>query len=134
MAPVAVQAVPVERREISEERTLDDLEHVIEKGRVAFLEVGEALSEVRDRRLYREAGYKTFEQYTRERWHFGASRARQIIGATKSVTAGNALGDIKNERQARALRARPTEVEVIQDAPGVCPMCGRPTERGGRGR
>ena len=42
---------------------LAELEAIIETGTQTFVEVGNALLEIRKRRLYREQGYKTFEDY-----------------------------------------------------------------------
>jgi phage N-6-adenine-methyltransferase len=60
------------------------LEKVIDGGLKTFVEVGSALSEIRDNRLYR-ASHGTFEDYCRERWGMVASRARQLIGAAQAV-------------------------------------------------
>lgn len=54
-------------------------EEVIERGLHTFVEVGQALADVRDRRLYRVHG--TFEEYLRDRWEMSDGRARQLIGA-----------------------------------------------------
>jgi hypothetical protein len=49
---------------------LETLERVIESGLRTFVEVGEALMEIRDQRLYQDA---TFEDYCRERWGISQS-------------------------------------------------------------
>ena len=49
-----------------------------------FWQVGEALAEVRDGKLYKET-HGTFEDYCRERWGMSDSRARQLIGAAETV-------------------------------------------------
>src|ERR671933_1531060 len=46
---------------------LHELEQVIEQGLQTFRQVGEALLEIRDRRLYR-AEHSTFEAYLAARW------------------------------------------------------------------
>lgn len=91
--------------------TLADLEVVIERGLGTFVKVGEALATIRDQRLYRQ-GHETFEDYCRDRWGFSASRARQLIGASETVTAVTVGGGPAptNEAQARALTA-------VKDAP-----------------
>ncbi len=58
-------------REARPERTLAELEAVMERGLVTFIEVGTALLEIDDGRLYLES-HATFEEYLWERW--GASR------------------------------------------------------------
>jgi hypothetical protein len=59
---------------------LQQLETVIERGRQAFIEVGSALLEIKDSRLYR-ATHKTFEDYCRERWGISRSYAHRMIEA-----------------------------------------------------
>jgi hypothetical protein len=69
---------------LSEERSLVELEAVIERGKWTFLQVGKALTEIRDLRLYRNA-YDTFEDYCRERWRLSRPAAYQYIGASTVV-------------------------------------------------
>jgi len=59
---------------------LEQLEATIERGRKTFVEVGLALAEIRDARLYRPE-YATFEDYCRERWNWSRSYAHRIIEA-----------------------------------------------------
>lgn len=75
--------------------SLAQLETIIERGVQTFVEVGLALMEVRDRRLYREAGYPTFEKYCRERWRFQSNYARRLIdsAATVKILADPELDD-----------------------------------------
>lgn len=92
-------------------RSLADYEAVIEAGLATFVEVGEALLAIRDGRLYREAGFARFEDYTRERWGFSRSRAHRLIEASE-VAAMLPIGNIANEWQAREL------VPVLRDFGG----------------
>lgn len=104
------------RREIIEARnadgerltqTLAAHEAVIEKAGAdalaAFVVIGSELDAIRADRSYL-ATHATFDEYTRERWSFSASRARQLIRAANAVTAGNAPGAV-TEREVRALLA-----------------------------
>jgi hypothetical protein len=50
------------------ERPLPELERVIEQGLATFREVGTALAEIRDRRLFLDRGYSDFENYCKARW------------------------------------------------------------------
>lgn len=70
---------------------LAELEIVVGQGLDTFIEVGTALMEIRDSRLYKEL-HPTFEEYCVERWGFTASRARQMIAAVKTVTDVTAQG------------------------------------------
>ena len=62
-----------------------------------------------ERQKARVASYRathpTFEAYCRERWGFTASRARQMIRAAKTVTAGNASA--RTERKIRRAISAP---------------------------
>ena len=112
---------------VSEAERLDACEQVIERGLATFVDVGAALLEVRDSRLYRVA-YPTFEAYCAERWNMVASRARQLISAANTVgnllavTNGNSLP--ANERTARELSGlapdeqRAVWAEAVATAPG----------------
>ena len=63
-------------------RDLIMLEGIVERGLPAFIEVGKALAEIRDRLLYREAGFETWEAYTKQRWGLSKTHAnRQIEGS-----------------------------------------------------
>ena len=58
-------------------------ETVVKEGRSSrpFYEVGTALKEIRDHKLYRE-DYETFEECCRERWRFSRIHAHRLIEAT----------------------------------------------------
>lgn len=65
---------------IQESARLVSLEKTIERGLGNFIEVGEALAEIRDSRLYR-IEHKTFEDYCRTKWKFSRMQASRLIGA-----------------------------------------------------
>jgi hypothetical protein len=95
------------------EHTLDELEMVIRTGLRAFVEVGEALLEIRDRRLYRELGFATFETYCRERWQWGRHYVNRQIAAAEVVRNLVPMGTKpETERQARALTQLPPEQQL----------------------
>jgi hypothetical protein len=80
---------------------LAEHEAVIERGLKTFVKVGEALLAIRDQRLYR-ANYATFDEYCSARWGFKASRARQLIGASQTVTNVTAIGGQAPETESQA--------------------------------
>jgi len=84
---------------------LDELEVVIERGQQTFIEVGRALMEIRDRRLYRET-HATFEAYCGERWGWTRQRANQQIDAA-CVADALTTGVVKPQTEwaARAMLA-----------------------------
>lgn len=79
-------------------------ESIIERGLKTFTEVGSALMDIRDKRLYR-ADYSTFEDYCRERWGMARSRAYQLMDTALVVNTLSTMVDIlpTSERQARPL-------------------------------
>lgn len=98
---------------LDERGHLYQLEEVITQGLNTFVDVGSALLEIRDKRLYR-ADYSTFEDYCRERWGWARSYANKLISASEAV---NNLGTIvpklpTTESQARPLTTLEPEDQV----------------------
>ena len=93
-----------------ESARLAELEAVIQRGKETFVEVGTALSEIRNSRIYRQQ-FGTFEDYCKERWGWNASRARQMIGAAETVTNLSTVTNVtpQTESQARPLAKLPAE-------------------------
>jgi len=84
--------------------TLAQLEGIIERGLETFIEVGQALMRIRDERLYREAGYSSFEVYCQERWGHRRAWADRQISAMRKVAELDPTGSTPaNEWQARQL-------------------------------
>lgn len=95
---------------------LQKYESVIERGQKNFIEVGQALFVIKQRKLYR-AAFDTFEEYCQERWGWGASRARQICGAVKFWQDNKDKEPPKTERSARRQiqDAKKTELDNEED-------------------
>jgi hypothetical protein len=88
-----------------EKEDLADQEKVIEKGWQTFVEVGHALANIRDKKLYRGT-HKTFESYCQERWQYAKSQAYRLIGGAQIVACLSPIGDIPlptHEAQVRPL-------------------------------
>lgn len=96
---------------VGERADLKRCEAAVTKHRLTFIEVGEALQEIREKRLYRES-HKTFADYIKDRWKMDRSRAYQLINAAETST----FVDIPNESVARELTSVAPEqrAEVIQ--------------------
>src|SRR5581483_12316208 len=103
----------------------DACEAVIRAGLATFYDVGAALLEIREDRLYREIGYQRFEDYCRERWDMDDSYARRLLDANQVRTAIRSapIGAVSlpaNEAQVRelmpVLRAEPTRVAAVWQA------------------
>lgn len=98
----------------NEAARLKQCEKAIEKGLGTFVEVGQALLNIRDEKLYR-ASFKTFEAYCKDRWDISRPRAYQLIEGAKTVqTMAEAAGadlsttvDKITERQSRELASDP---------------------------
>jgi len=108
---------------------LRELEAVIERGMETFVEVGNAIREIRDSRLYRER-YSSFEDYCRDRWGWGRNYAnKQVVAADTAALVGTNV-PIANEAQARALA--PLAREDPEAARAVWEEAVREAARAGR--
>jgi len=89
---------------LRESARLAELESTIEKGMTTFVEVGQALAEILNSRLYRSQ-HKTFEAYCRDKWDMSRPRVYQLMGAAEVTTRMSTTVDMRpnNERQARPL-------------------------------
>jgi phage N-6-adenine-methyltransferase len=85
-----------------EQGMLERCEATIARGLDTFVEVGEALMEIRERRLYK--AYGTFEHYCRERWRMTRQHANRTIAAAEVARALEPIGSIPTEAAARELR------------------------------
>lgn len=89
---------------IPESKRLLQLEKTIQRGKAAFVEVGNALAEIRDSKLYR-IEYSTFEDYCREKWGWKRQRAYELIAAAEVVDSlpEECNKNITNDSQAKEL-------------------------------
>ncbi len=108
---------------VQESQTLEQCEAVIERGLRTFVDVGNALLEIRDGRLYR-GEYKNFTAYCQERWGFVRQQADRLIGASQVVQNLTPIGVVlpEVESQARPLtRLEPEQqrevwTQVVEEA------------------
>lgn len=112
----------------SEQARLVDLEATVERGLATFVEVGNALMEIRDGRLYRTT-HGAFEDYCRERWGFSRQRANQLVDAATLTTTvvSQGLPAPTNEAQARELAPLRSEPEKMNEAWAEASSDGEPT-------
>jgi len=84
---------------------LTHLENTIAKNQYRFVEIGKALKEIRDSRLYKLTLFETFEAYGRARWDMGRSQIYRLINAYRVINNLSPDGDIlpANEAQVRPL-------------------------------
>ena len=108
---------------VIERNNLVELEETIQKHLSAFYEVGFALMQIRDNRLYRET-YATFEEYCREKWHFSKTHANRLISSAEVADNLTPMGVIpQSERSIRPLSPLPPQEqrEVYQEAVRTAP-------------
>ncbi len=93
---------------LSESKRLGELEKIIQAGKQTFLEVGIALAEICERKLYK-AEFSTFAEYTIKKWGWGKSYAYTLIESAKVVRAlpQKVSTIVDNEAKARALQQVP---------------------------
>lgn len=88
-----------------EAHDLAQLEDTIARGLGTFVEVGTALTVIRDRRLHRQT-HSTFEGYCADNWGMSRPRAYELMSAAATVSALSDMPDtppVENARQAAAL-------------------------------
>jgi len=97
-----------------EKSRLAECEAIIKTGLNTFTEVGNALAEIRDSRLYREH-FDTFEAYCRDRWKMARRTAYQFIDGSQVCAIAHKTGvDIATESQARELVPLKNEPETLR--------------------
>lgn len=90
---------------IQELERLKECELVIKTGLETFYQVGQALLEIQESKLYRQE-FNTFEDYLQGRWNFGKSYAYRLMDSANVISNLKKLpiGDIPtNENQTRYL-------------------------------
>ena len=104
--------------ELLNKEELDELERcevVIRQGLQTFIEVGQALLTIRDKRLYRSE-FKTFEEYCRSKWGMVQQSATRLIRAAETVAIlqSEPRGSLlpQNEYEARPLTKLEPEVQI----------------------
>lgn len=117
-------AVAVPPLNVMENRELRKHEEVIQRGLHSFVEVGRALREIRDSKLYREE-HKSFEAYCAAKWNIQRTRAYDLINnATVSEEVSeNSDTPAPKEAHAEALAKCPPETrkETWQEAVATAP-------------
>jgi hypothetical protein len=113
------------------ERTLAELEQIIETGLARYQEVGNALDEIHSRGLYKEA-HPTFEAYLKEKWSISRAHGYRLLAAAKVANCLPVGDRPKTERQAtkrtekRSPKAKqPSKAKL--DLPTVSGSINRPT-------
>lgn len=90
---------------IQEQERLKNCELVIQTGLDTFYQVGQALLEIQENKLYRQE-FNTFDEYLQGRWNFGRTQAYNFINSAKVISnlKMSTIVDIPtNENQTRYL-------------------------------
>lgn len=102
--------------ELAIPESLDELEQMIGDGLRTFVEVGLALARIRDAKLYKAPGHKTFEVYCEKRWGFSRKRAYELMEAAAVVenvrNSGRGSLEPRNASQATELARLPAEQQA----------------------
>jgi hypothetical protein len=95
---------------IRDDERLAELEKLIAKGRKTFVEVGLALAEIRDMRLYKRE-YSGFAEYCQNKWGWNKSYAYYMIDSAEVVKAlpEKVSTMVDSERQVRELAKVPAK-------------------------
>jgi len=93
---------PISRKNRRATGRLAELESIINRGLHTYIQVGAALSEIREQRLYRQLGFHTFEKYCKEQWGWSRSYVNRQIRASQFLVPVGTNSPV-NERQARRL-------------------------------
>ena len=104
---------------MGEKDTLVECEKIIQNGQQTFVEVGFAITKIRDKKLYR-IGHATFEDYCQNRWGWTRQHAGRLIEASEVVKSLPAKCNqlVTNESTARAVADVPKEqrAAVVEQA------------------
>lgn len=100
----------------NEAAILKGCEATIAKGKQTFVEVGMALCQIRDDRLYR-VEFGSFNEYCEARWGWSDNYARRLISAAEVVKTVP-IGTVSTESQARELAKVPADkrAKVLEKA------------------
>lgn len=111
---------------LDESMRLIELEKVVKAGKTTFFDVGNALAEIRDKRLYK-ADFTSFDEYCVEKWGFKRAHARRLIEAAGIASEMAPVGFIPSERAARAIATvpKPMRANVVKAALAKAHNAGR---------
>jgi hypothetical protein len=111
-------------------KLLEECETIIERGQKTFLEVGNALLQIKVEKLYLR-DYETFDDYCRDRWGFERTYAHRLMKSAEVVENLLPIGNIPmptTESQARPLASLPADkqADAWQDVVDECAESGEP--------
>jgi hypothetical protein len=108
-----IEQPPLTTKDLAE---LEKCEGILNRGLATFFEVGNALLNIRENRLYRGA-FQSFEDYCRERWNIGRSYACRVMGAAERVNQLPENGSLP--RPSNEFQVRPFLKLSAEEFPGA---------------
>ena len=99
---------------VEEKNELERCEVVIKQGLKTFVEVGQALMLIRDKRLYRSE-FGTFENYCNEKWDLTRQHVNRLVKTSQVVSNLEPLGS-KPQTETHARPLTKLEPELQQEA------------------
>jgi hypothetical protein len=113
MAQVIQNGSGPDNQTTPDRRSLAELEDIVKEGLRTYQEVGAALEEIHERKLYKPA-YKNFKTYLQERWGISRAHAYRLMAAVK-VAEMSPIGDKpENEHQARKRKSEERSNQVVK--------------------
>ena len=115
---------------------LEECEEMITSG---FQSMAAGVARIKNERLYKEAGFGTFEDYCQTRWGWSANRAYKLAAADATIKSlpEECVQIVHNEGQARALAKVPEEkraevlAEVAESGPVTAKRISQAAEKNG---
>lgn len=98
---------------IEESHELERCEVVVKQGLQTFIEVGQALMTIKEKRLYR-IDFKTFEEYCQVKWQMEKSQTYRLINTANVIQNISPIGELlpNNESQVRPLVGLEKDVQI----------------------
>ena len=96
----------------TDKQDYERLDGVVAGGKDAFIEVGLALAEIQERKLYKVGGFKSFDAYCQDRHSIGRHRGYQLIKESKAAKSVEHVQQKPNARQSAELAKAPQEVQA----------------------
>lgn len=122
----------IEVNQLMTQEELDNTEVIIEKGKQTFIEVGNALREIRDSKGYR-LKYGTFEEYCKQRWNFSVQHGRRLINSSDTANTliqNGTPGFSLTEKQVRPITTLNPEQQIsFAESHDIAEMTSREVER-----
>lgn len=99
---VEIESVSAKKPVRPKKRSMKELEAIIRSGFKSYHEMGAALLEIRDRRLYKKT-HSSFGEYCKQKWDYTEASINRFIAAAKLASRLAPIGVPRNESILRPL-------------------------------